>query len=964
MNNDLLQKIHDATNDGLDIILYYYPQAHGCDRPGKYFKIRSDERTASACMKKIKGVWRVTDFGDESRAMSPVNICMKEEGKEFREALLTLAQRYGVNETINASINKPVIEQRDAAPEEKEGSFDFKIRDEMTREELALLGPLVTQEVCDKYSYYALEWFRTTNNRKTTTIRATDTYPVFMHDCGGFKKIYQPLAAEKKWRFQYQPKGMKSRDYINGLDVLKEAYEKWQKENDEEQEIGEAAGEAGQKRKKKSGRLPEAILCSGERDALNTAGLGYLPIWLNSESADLPPSAYAEIMKKVETLYNLPDTDSTGLRMAGELARKFIDIRTIELPGSLGTYRDSRGNPRKDMRDWVDTQMDGRHSDESEEQFRERRKREKEKTIRKFKEMMEVAKPCKFWEKTYAKGKPRYEINSLYLLHFLEMHGFGQIAENHSDAVRFVKVEGFTVRETTAKEMKNFITRWAEERKLPPEIQNLIINSTRTGGAVFENIACLDLDFRNFNANSQTLFFEDRSVTVTAESVTETHGAANGVKTWEKGVCHHRFRRLEPSVTPVFDTPDGMPRVKINSCKSHFMRFLVATSRMYWKKEFEDEECESVNPGSNDRYRREHHWDIAGPRLSRSEADEQNRHLANKMFAIGYLMHSYKSLSRPWAVWLMENRVSEENESGGGSGKTFMLKMLSNFKDTEMINGRDRKLTEGRFFLDRVSEGTDIVRIDDAEKYFNFNYFYSMITDNMIVEGKNVASREIDFSVSPKFAVTSNFPPPASDGSTLRRLLTCVVSDYYHKATDNGEYMETRTIADDFGYELYNESYREEWWNEDLNVCVDCLQFYLQCAARNLKVDPPMSNVEIRMNNQVMGEEFRQWAEIEFSPEGDSLDRYMLKEALINKYNEKHKTKPLKSSQQFKKKMAAFCKNAEHIEALNPSELKHYKEKEKRITIKIDGKLDEYIYVKSYDRPLNEELPGGWAPAP
>ena len=133
--------------------------------------------------------------------------------------------------------------------------------------------------------------------------------------------------------------------------------------------------------------------------------------------------------------------------------------------------------------------------------------------------------------------------------------------------------------------------------------------------------------------------------------------------------------------------------------------------------------------------------------------------------------------------------------------------------------------------------------------------------------------------------------------------------------------------------------------------------------ARNLKVDPPMSNVEIRMNNQIMGEEFRRWAEIEFSPEGDSLDRYLSREMLQNRYNELNKKYPVKS-QQFKKKLEAFCKNAEHVEALNPKELKYYNEKQGRILIKSNGKLDEYFYVKSYDRPLNDTPPGDWIPAP
>lgn len=44
--------IYNATHDGLDIILYYYPQAEGCIDNKKKFKRRPDEDDASACLKK------------------------------------------------------------------------------------------------------------------------------------------------------------------------------------------------------------------------------------------------------------------------------------------------------------------------------------------------------------------------------------------------------------------------------------------------------------------------------------------------------------------------------------------------------------------------------------------------------------------------------------------------------------------------------------------------------------------------------------------------------------------------------------------------------------------------------------------------------------------------------------------------------------------------------------------------
>ena len=963
MNNDLLQKIYDATDDGLDIILYYYPQAK--DNEGKlkkYFKLR-DERTASASMKKIKGVWRVTDFGDDSKAVSPINVCRREENKEFKEALLTLAQRYGVNTTISTKVNRAKVEKRDATPEEKEGWFEVKVKEKMTADELALLGPLVTQEVCEKYSYYSLERYSFTKDRKTYTITANDNYPIFMHDCGAFKKIYQPLSEDKAYRFRYL--GTKPADYINGLDVLKEAHLKWEKEQADDDELDEAAEEAGKSRKKKSNKLPEAILCSGERDALNTAGLGYLPLWLNSETAELDPSAYAEIMKRVDILYNLPDIDETGLAMAGKLAKKYIDIRTIELPQTIRAYKDSRGNARKDMRDWVDTQMTRHWAGESEEARKTREKREREKTIRKFKEMLEVAKPCKFWEKTYTKDKARYEINTLYLLHFLKVHGFGKMVDPDNDVVTYVRIEGFKIRQISPRNIQDFIIEWARDRKLDVEIQNLILNSTRMSSGVFEKIDTVNPDFTCFSETSQTLFFRNSVVKVTASGVEESSGPADGVYVWDRNICDHEFKRIEPSFTAQWDPGNGSYSLQLRHTKSHYFRFLMNASRIHWREEFEKRA--SPDKEKEKAYFRDHHWDIAGPRLTDDEIMEQEQHLANKLFTIGYLLHSHKSLSKAWGIWIMENKITEEDESSGGSGKTFMVRFLKQFKNTEMVNGRDKKVTENNFFLDRVTESTDILLIDDAVKYFNFNFFYSMITDNMVVNYKNARSKEIDFEVSPKLVVTSNFPPPANDGSTARRILPCVFSDWYHKQTDDNDYLESRRIADDFGYDLYDRQYKKEWWNEDLNFCIDCLQFYLQSLPYNLMLNPPMENVDKRMRQQAIGTEFMNWAEVYLAKGSDYLDRPVHKTTAREDLERESKLKFTANA--FTRRLKTFCKlHSDYIEAYNPPECNGYDRSQGRIVRRMFGnpKPQEFFYIKTHGTPINDDIDNniGVPPAP
>lgn len=926
MNDSLLQRIYDATNNGLDIILYYYPQAHGCDKKGKYFKIRGDEKTPSACMKEIKGVWRVTDFGDEQTAMAPIEICMREERLDFREALFRLADRYQVGNVISKEVNKSKIEQRDATADEPEGKFWYELKEKMTDEELKVLGPMVTQQTCERYSYFSVKFYCKVKNRKVTTISSTDTYPIFMRDCGEFRKIYQPLNPDKAFRFFYD--GVKPKDYINGMAELKKAYEKYLSELDKEEEAEfDEEKPSDTSKPKKVRKLQEAILCSGERDALNVAGMGFYPLWMNSETAKLDGKTYNEIMKRVERLYNLPDMDDTGVRKGNELAMEYPEIYTIELPDWLATYRDHRGRPRKDLRDFVEIKP----------------------SAFEFKELMRVAMPCKFWEKTYTKNGTRLEINTLFLLHFLKVNGFGKIVDPANDQVTFVRVTDHRVKEIRLQNISDFVVNWAKEQKLDVEVQNLILNSARVSSSVFEKIDSISPNFKNYDSGSQTLFFDNEVVKVSAEGVEVSKGGTS-VYAWDQTICKHSFKRIEPSFVTTYNEDTGYYQLEIKHTRSHYFRFLINASRIYWQEEFERRVTGDAE--EDKKFAEQYHWAITSPRLTEEEMVEQVMHLLNKMFCIGYLLHSYKSFSKAWGVWVMENKITEEDESSGGSGKTFMLRFLNRFKNMEMLNGRDKKLTDNNFFMDRVTESTDLLLIDDATKYFNFNYFYSMLTDNMVVNYKNARSKEIPFSDSPKIVITSNFPPPSNDGSTARRILTCVFSDYYHKATDDNDYQQNMRIADDFGYDLHNEAYKWDWWNEDYNFCIDCLQFYLSTLPHNSMVEPPMENVDRRMRNQLMGDEFKEWAEVYFCQASENLDKLLRKQDVKDIFDPKHKY----STKGFTARLRAFCKNADYIEELNPEDCIGYDPHGKRIIRKYDGETREYIYLKTYNTEINNEL--------
>lgn len=94
-------------------------------------------------------------------------------------------------------------------------------------------------------------------------------------------------------------------------------------------------------------------------------------------------------MKYVEVLYNIPDIDTTGRVKGTELALRFIDIHTIWLPAWLTTYRDQRGKPRKDFRDF----MELRSKNED------------------FRNLMTLAMPAKFWYSKFNEKSRQWDHN-------------------------------------------------------------------------------------------------------------------------------------------------------------------------------------------------------------------------------------------------------------------------------------------------------------------------------------------------------------------------------------------------------------------------------------------------------------------------------------------------------------------------------------------------------------------------
>lgn len=907
-------KLYAATSDGLDILALHYPEIREAARTKKPFKARPDERTPSTSVKLFKtkqgfSVWKITDFGDEGRATDPIAVHMKETGLRFPEAILDLAQIFNVTDEINRSVNHPDIRKQPATSDQIDGETYWEIDQEFTKEECRIMGPRVTPEHLKALHWYRVKCLISVKNREAVHKYSNEHYPIFMRECwftdaagnrDRFYKIYEPLNADKQWRFQYQPKGKKPQSFINGLFELVAA---WIDFNEREEKLFRT-DPANEDKNYKEQKLPEAVICSGERDALCVRSLGYHPLWFNSETYQVSEAEWKQINKYVSVVYNIPDIDTTGRVKGTEIALRFIDLHTIWLPSWLSNYRDNRGKPRKDFRDWIELRKENAD----------------------FRKLLELATPAKFWTvKTNSKtGETRYNIDISCLHEFLNLNGFFSLRDPRSAIVKFVRVHGNVVSEVTSKMIREFVVEWTIENGLPRSLRNVILTTPMLSAQTLEAIKTIELDFTNNTENSQFFYFKSYSIEVTAKEIKrhDYRFADIGHHVWESGVMQ-RNPSIKPDCFQIFNNGDMLKSedydITVNDTSSKYFSYLINSSRLYWRQELEYN-LAGLSEEAVAQYREAHKFDIAGPGLTPAQIQEQKQCLINKIFTIGYMMHRFKSPSRAWAAYAMDNIIGENDQCNGRSGKSFLFVALSKMLNYVKLSGRNPKLMENPFVFEQVSRHTDMVLVDDCAEYLPIKEFYDSISMDMTINAKNVASYTLPFEESPKFAFTTNYVPKEFNQSSRQRMLYMVFSDYYHQRTEENDYIETRQIRDDFGKDLFSSAYSDAEWDADINFILQCVKFYLSVAPVNVKIEPKLTSIIFRKYMRDMSDNFKEWAEFYFAPDSGNLDREIVREDAFDAYRRYSGVGKI-TMQKFTKSLRGFCYTSDYIDELNPEDL-------------------------------------------
>lgn len=911
------EQIYEATEQGLRILELHIRDAREAAMKRKPIKLR-EESTASAYIKLQRrrngqAVYGVTDFGDDGKMKFPIQVHMEATRLSFPEAIMDLAQIFGIQDNLVRSVNKPDIRQDQALPDMPDGSEFWELLDDFTDEMCRVMGPNVTREHLRALHWLPVKFFARVKDRRVTYRYSNERFPIFMRECWFtnkdgkpecFYKIYEPLNPDKGFRFSYTPRGKKQPDYVNGLWELRDAFRRM---NDEQEAIW-SKDPLNEGKPYIEQKLPAAIICSGERDSLCARSHGYAPLWLNSETAELKPAVYREIMRYVDTLYNIPDVDATGTRKGRELALRYMDIHTIWLPADyLNQYKDNRGKPRKDLRDWMELRP----------------------TQHDFTKLINRAAPACFWTvktETSKDGRSvrrKYNIDFICLKNFLNLNGFFTLRDKTKKDTQFIKITRNIVEIVTPKEIRAFVEDWAEEESLDRELRNLIANTQFLSAASLEGLREMDPDFTSYTDNSQYFYFPRFSLEVTSAGITkhDPRSDSSGRYVWKQNIIEHDVRLLDDMFSITHEegkTSSTDFDIVIHPHASNYFNYLINSSRIYWRKELEYN-LSSMSIQDADAYRKAHRFDIQGDGLTPEEIQEQKQCLINKIFTIGYMMHRFKSPSRPWAPFVMDNVIGDNDQCNGGSGKSFMFKALSQFVNFVPLPGRNTKLFENQFWAERISRYVDISLFDDIDEYFPVKQLYDTISGDMTINPKNNQSYTLTYEDAPKFAFTTNYVPREFNSSTVRRMLYVVMSDYYHQQSEENDYLETRTIRDDFNKDLFGARYSEEEWCADINFIMQCVRFYLSVAPLNIKIEPKMGNIIFRKYLRDMSDNFRDWATQYFAEGSEHLDRAIIRRDAFEDYK-RFSGAQRTTMQGFTRALKGFCYTTDYIDDLNPTD--------------------------------------------
>ena len=164
------------------------------------------------------------------------------------------------------------------------------------------------------------------------------------------------------------------------------------------------------------------------------------------------------------------------------------------------------------------------------------------------------------------------------------------------------------------------------------------------------------------------MFFENKVLKIKADGIELMNRGDVDRFIWENKMFKHNIH-LEDKHFTIQKDKHGNDDIVVHRDDNMFFNYLTNASRIHWRKELE-ENLSNKPENEVKKYLQDNKFNIAGPNLKPEERQEQKLHLINKIYALGYMLHTYKSPQKPWALYAMDNKLADVSESHGGSGKS------------------------------------------------------------------------------------------------------------------------------------------------------------------------------------------------------------------------------------------------------------------------------------------------------
>lgn len=961
--DDILQ----ATDGGKTVILDYFPASRdGFDRR-RNFRLRPDDRNPSGTVFFKNGIWFLQDKGGgDTKAKTAITIVMEEERLTYPQAIEHIASKYAPHLLAGAAVasTRPMPDRSEAIPQDSM-TVQTRKNGKFTQRELDLLGYQITQEVCNELRLKPVDFYITRKNDKGKSwkITATDSYPIYFYDYGGWGRLYQPLG---DLRFMFV--GEKPADFIFGDSWFLKAFEASRRRTpnmtdpDEAMEAEESDEDCNEEDADDCGDLGETpissrhdqcdalILCSGGSDALNTRAAllatgraGWHVAWLNSETADLPRLDMFHLRQIAKEVYILYDQDSTGIAHAQRLAMKYLDLRLIWLPSDLKRFKTRKGGVCKDAKDL----------------FMHYRKPGAQDPYKIFSNLLRVSGSLKFWMRFKdRRGRECFDINNEQLYSFLQACGYYRIESSATNkGFTFCHIKDNIVRlideQAIASECNAELIRYlyAHPEYYSQALANAIHRSNQVKLGSLEKLHMTTPNFHYFAADFDHVLFRNRIVRIDRTGLYEIQPKDWPYFEYSSKILDHDIRLNDTLPFDIVETPAALeirkamqgidPRLpeykqkqaeldtltgserfelRINRPDFSFLQYVYNTGRVHWRKE------------------------EMGQPLTAEERAEQDLHFMSKVMALGYLLTKYKSAAEAKAVYAMETEISDEGQHKGGTGKSLFLGSIEQMRNQLFINGQELRSDKMEFLFQGVVKGvTDTIYFDDVNKSIDLHRFMPAITNKITINAKYAAAVTLEYAESPKISFSSNHAIREFDNSLRRRIWFTAFSDYYHSA-DPAAKLSLRNPATEFGKNLIQD-YSEPEMNDFYNFMLTCMYVYIK---HRVALQPPMHDIEQRNIQRLIGDDFFYWAEEYFAVES-RRDTYIKKNEVFEEYKTSLSKRAQDSvkMQTFKNRLIQFCEYKGW--EFNPDELLQTETDRKRNEIhrKEAGVDVYYFYIRT-----------------